>query len=151
MRGLIVPALLASTLWGCATPSPMTWFFNPNHPEGARLALGVPGTDDLRVLALCRPRSGEIRLTVYGKRGDPPVLNLVSGKLTSRYPGAGVEYDEQSPGAVELQFHVPADDPVLARVADTGELTVLLGRRRLDLPNGFAQQHDFLSACRAPN
>ncbi len=154
MRGLRGLAVLAAApmlaLGGCATPAePMHWGFTETREEGAKLTLGVPGADDLRVMALCQPKSGEIRLTIFGRQGDPPIVELHSGKLWKRYGGAGVQYDEESLGGVDLQFQLHADDPVLARVADTGELSVKLGRRWLVLPNGFAQQHDFIMACRA--
>ena len=154
MRGLMAVAMAAATLpgvlGGCATaPEPMSWFYSEDRDEGAKLMLGVANSDDIRLMALCHPHSGKIRLTVFGRHGDTPVLGLVSGKLQSRYPGAGVEQDEESLGGVSLQFDVPADDPVLRRVADTGELTVFLGERRLEIPNGFAQEHDFLRVCHA--
>jgi hypothetical protein len=156
MRGLIGLALFAVALpvalGGCATRvDPMHWGFTEYRDEGAKLTLGVPGTDDLRLMALCQPHSGEIRLTVFGRQGDPPIVELHSGKrLWKRYGGAGVQYDEESLGGVELQFRLHADDPVLARVADTGELRMKLGDRWLVLPNGFAQEHDFIAACRTP-
>jgi hypothetical protein len=155
MRRLIASALLAaalaSALGGCATRGErLSWMLDEDRQTGVRLMLGVPNSDDLRILAQCQPHSGEIRLTIFGQRGDPPVVELHSGKtLWKRYAGGGVQYDEESLGGVELQFQLRADDPVLARVADTGELKMRLGERWLDLPNGFAQEHDFLLACRA--
>ncbi|THD58188.1 MAG: hypothetical protein E8A12_12785 [Phenylobacterium sp.] len=74
-------------------------------------------------------------------------MELHSGKLWKRYEGAG-RGDDESLGALDIQFQLRADDPVLARVADTGELAVVLGRRRMILPNSFAQAHDFIAACR---
>ncbi len=156
MRGLTALALLTAVLpialGGCATrPEQMVWGFTQDRQEGAKLTLGVPGTDDLRLMAICQPHSGEIRLTVFGRRGDPPIVELHSGKtLWKRYGGAGVQYDEESLGGVNLQFRLRADDPVLARVADTGELRLKLGDRWIALRNGFAQEHDFIAACRTP-
>ncbi|MGZ3377446.1 MAG: hypothetical protein ACXU8S_12685 [Phenylobacterium sp.] len=152
MRGLMAMAMLAvalpGALSGCATaPEPMSWFYSESRDEGAKLMLGVANSDDIRLMAICRPHSGQIRLTVFGRQGDAPILRLVSGKLQSRYPGAGVEDDGESLGGASLQFQVPADDPVLTRVADTGELALFLGERRVPMPNGFAQQHDFLRVC----
>jgi hypothetical protein len=51
-------------------------------------------------------------------------------------------------GVLDVQARISADEPALARFADTGELEVSLGRRRIRLPNGFAPGHDFLNACR---
>lgn len=151
MSRLIVLALVAAALGGCATsPERLSWIVGDDGQGAARLMLGVPNSDDLRIVAACRPHSGEIRLTIFGQRGDPPVVELQSGKLVSRHGGAGVQYDDENLVGEELQFQLRADDPVLTRVADTGELTLLIGRRRVVLPNGFAQQHDFLAMCRAP-
>ncbi|HLZ73685.1 hypothetical protein [Phenylobacterium sp.] len=150
MRGLIALGLLAAALGGCATPVERVSWLLGETPQGTlQLMLGVPNSDDLRVLAACRPHSGEIRLTVFGQRGDPPIVELHSGELFKRYGGGGVDYGADSLGGVELQFQLRADDPILARVADTGELKMKLGDRWLNLPNGFAQQHDFLRLCRA--
>jgi hypothetical protein len=151
MRGWIALALLGVTLGGCATgPAPISWTFGETRQEGAMLVLGVPDTDDVQLVARCQPHSGEIRLTLVARPGDPAVIELHSGKLWQRYAGAGIGDDEENIGAVNIQFHLSADDPVLARVADTGELAIVLGRRRLVPPNGFAQEHDFITACRAP-
>ncbi|HZZ33221.1 MAG TPA: hypothetical protein VFE10_14645 [Phenylobacterium sp.] len=139
----------AAALGGCAAQDErLSWFFSEDRQEGAKLVLGVPDTDDLRLLALCQPHSGEVRLAVFGRQGDPAVVELHSGKLWSRYVGAGIAEDEESLGALDIQVRLRADDPVLARVADTGELTVVLGKRRMVLPNSFAQAHDFLAVCR---
>jgi hypothetical protein len=153
MRGLIGLAALAvaplCALGGCATsPDPMHWGFTEFRDEGAKLTLGVPGTDDLRLMAICRPHSGDIRLIVFGRPKDLPIVELHSGELWNRYGGAGTGYNEETLGAVNFQFQLRADDPVLARVADTGELKMKLGRRWIPLPNGFAQEHDFIAACR---
>ena len=63
------PALLlgltaAVALSGCALPPEragqvgMRWVRSDNADEGAKLVLGVPGTDDVRVIMACRPGSG---------------------------------------------------------------------------------------------
>lgn len=150
MRGLMALTFLAVALGGCATRGErLSWILDQDRQTGVRLMLGVPNSDDLRILAQCRPHSDEIRLTIFGQRGDPPIVELHSGKLFKRYGGGGAQHDAEGLGGVELQFQLRADDPVLARVADTGELKIKLGDRWLDLPNGFAQEHDFLMACRA--
>jgi hypothetical protein len=150
MRGWMALALLTVALSGCATQGEgLSWAFGEDRQEGLKLVLGRPFTDDVRIVALCQPRSGEMRLTIVGRLGDPAVIELHSGKLWRRYAGAGIGDDAESPGAVDIQFELSADDPVLSRVADTGELTVVLGDRRMVLPNGFAPAHDFITACRS--
>ena len=93
MRGLIAPAIVAAgfalAMSGCATPiEPLAWGFDSVAPGDVRLMLGVPNSDDLRVLALCHPHSGEIRMTIFGQRGDPPIVELHSGKLSAATAGA---------------------------------------------------------------
>jgi hypothetical protein len=148
MRRVTLLALAMTTLSGCASVEPdMAWSVNETRAEGVKLVLGREGTDNVRLVATCPPHSGAVRLTVVGREDEPAVVELRSGKLSKRYAGAGVA-DEETLGAVDIQFQLSADDPVLARVADTGELTVLLGGRRMVLPNGFAQAHDFMRLCR---
>jgi hypothetical protein len=149
MRSLALLSMLAiAALGGCASPGqPETWSVGENRSEGVKLTLGVPDTDDVRLIMTCQPRSGAVLLTVIGRQGDPAVVELHSGKIWNRYGGAGTA-DAEADGIVDIQFQLNADDPVLARVADTGELTIVLGERRMALPNGFAQAHDFLKACR---
>ena len=48
-----------------------------------------------------------------------------------------------------VEVPVSADDAVMRRVADTGQLRIAFGDRRIILPNAFAPAHDFLRACRA--
>ena len=147
MRRMMLLALAATALSACASVEPgMTWSVDENRDEGVKLVLGREGTDDVRLMATCPPHSGAVRLTVVGREGEPAVVELHSGKLWNRYVGAGVA-DEETLGGLDTQFELSAADPVLARVADTGELTVVLGRRRMVLPNGFAQAHDFLRRC----
>jgi len=150
MRSWMALALLTVALGGCATQGGgLSWAFGEDRQEGLKLVLGRPFTDNELIVALCQSRSGEVRLTLVGRPGDPAVIELHSGKLWQRYGGAGIGEDAESPGALDIQFELSADDPVLSRVADTGELTVVLGDRRMVLPNGFAQVHDFITLCRA--
>lgn len=151
-RASILALIAAATLGGCAgfpaqaARSAMTWV-RADDDEGARLALGVPDSEDVFLMFACRPRSGAIRLTVVGREGDGAAIELHSGKTWNRYPGAG-EADEATDGAFDIQTTLDAEDPVLRRIADTGELSVVLGQRRVATPNAFAPFHDFLEACR---
>ncbi len=145
---------LAATLGGFLTPTErpdpaMRWSVSANAEEGARLAFGAPDTDDVRVMLTCRVRSGQVAVTVAGRRGDPAALELWSGKVFARYAGAG-HADEETAGAMDIAFSAPASDPVLSRLADTGELAIVFPTRRIVLPNAFAEAHDFLRLCRAP-
>lgn len=129
------------------TPRTMNWTVSASAAEGAKLVLGLPETDDVRLTMTCRPLSGQVDVTILGRRGDPAVVELRSGKVVGRYSGAGIA-DEQADGARDIQLRLPSDDPVLTRLGDTGELTVVLPTRRIKLPNAFSQAHDFLRVCR---
>ena len=152
MRRLILIGLATGALSACAlpvqkTPRAMGWNVSANAEEGAKLVLGVPATDDVQVVMTCRPRSGRVDMTIIGRRGDPAAVELRSGKIVGRYAGAGVE-DAETEGAFDIQLTLPAADPVLGGLADTGRLTVVFPDRRLALPNAFSQAHDFLNICR---
>jgi hypothetical protein len=152
MRRLILIGLAAGALGACATPvqktpRAMSWGVSANAEEGAKLVLGVPETDDVRVVMMCQPRSGRVDLTIIGRRGDPAAVELQSGKIVGHYAGAGVE-DEETDGAFDIQLKLPADDPILGGLADTGKLTIVFPTRRIVLPNAFSTAHDFLRICR---
>jgi hypothetical protein len=151
-RFAVLALAAAAALSGCALPAErpnMTWGVTATREEGAKLVLGVPNTDDVRLMMTCRPRSGAVTLTIVGRQGDGAVAEIHSGKLWSRYAGAG-HADEATAGAVDIDFRLDAADPVLAHIADSGEIMVILGRRRLILPNAFAPAHDFMAICRVP-
>ncbi len=153
MRRLIALGLIFA-LGGCALPKeragPGERWIRDTSPEGlATLALGVPDTDDLRVMMSCRPRSGAVDLTIVGRPGDPAVIEMHSGKVWNPYPAAG-HADEENPGAVDIDLKLSAADPVLRNLADTGGLTLVFGERITVLPNAFAPAHDFLAVCRLP-
>ena len=153
VRPSVLFCLIAATaLNGCALPADragqlgMSWARSDNA-ESARLVLGVPETDNVRVIAVCRPHSGEVDLTIIGRRGDGASVDLYSGKVWARYPGAG-HPDEETYGAVDIDFKLSAEDPVLRQWTETGELKIVFPDRRILLPNAFGQAHDFVARCR---
>lgn len=151
MRRLILISLAAGALGACATTervgAEMTWSLYEDPSEGAKLVLGVPDSDNVRLMMVCRPHSGAIDATVVGHVGDPAAVEFRSGKVSHVYAGAG-QPDEETDGAVDIQLKMSAADPVMARLADTGELTLVFPTRRIVLPNAFADAHDFLKRCR---
>lgn len=150
LRGFFVP-VLAAALCGCASSGDwgrMRWGVEETREEGVKLSLGEPGTDNLEIMMICRPHSGAVRVTVMERPGESAIVELRSGKVSHRYGGAGVLNEES--GQMDLEFDARADDAVLARMAETGELTVVVGRRWMVTPAAFAPFHDFVSACRAP-
>lgn len=152
MRRHVLACLMTAALAGCALPTEradlaMRWDVSATPGEGARLALGVPDTDEVRLTMTCRPHTGEVDVTVVGRRGDPAAVELRSGEVSKLYAGAGHD-DEETIGAVDIDLKLTTADAVLARLADTGELAVVFPTRRIRLPNAFAPAHDFLRICR---
>jgi hypothetical protein len=155
LRPALASVAVAAALTGCAAPTErpgpgMRWAVSASAAEGGKLVLGVPDTDDVRLVMTCRPQSGEIDVTFVGRPGDPAVVELQSGEVVGRYAGAG-QADEETVGAIDIQFKARTSDPVFARLADTGDLAVVLPQRRVALPNAFSPAHDFLRICRSPN
>jgi hypothetical protein len=155
MRGLILLGVAAFILGGCETVTTLTaerphtaWDLS-EHGDELRLALGSPHANKVQVTLTCKVRGGRIDFVLAGRDGDPAVMALRSGDLIERYGGAGHAASD-SPGVMLVEFPVDAEDPVMRRVADTGQLRIAFGDRRIVLPNAFAPAHDFLRACRRP-
>jgi hypothetical protein len=148
--------LTAAALAGCALPAEnlrrdrsLAWILDKG-PTGARLMLGAPDSDDIRVMMSCQPHSGAVDIMIAARPGDSAGVELHSGKVWNRYRGAG-HADEETSGAVDIDLQkLSADDPVLAAFADTGDLSVVFQPRKVVLPNAFAPAHDFLAICRRP-
>ncbi len=151
MRRLILFGLAAGALSGCAATErvgpDMTWGLFEDSHEGAKLVLGVPETDHVQLMMTCRPRSGRIDLTVIGRTDDPAAVELQSGKVVGRYAGVGVA-DDEIEGGRDIELKLTTDDPVISRLGDKGDLTIVFPTRRIVLPNAFSQAHDFLNICR---
>jgi hypothetical protein len=142
--------LLAATLGACMPVERpgrfgMVWGRSETPEEGAKLVLGQPGTDDVRLMMTCQPHSGVVLLTAIGGAQAPAVIEVWSGKLAKAYAGAG--YADEGLGA-RTQVTLQADDPVLQAFSDTGRLKVVFDDRWIVTPNGFAPAHDFLRICR---
>ena len=156
MPRLAALCLSLAALAGCALPAEnlrrdpaLAWILDEG-PPGARLILGAPDSDDIRVMMTCQPHSGAVDITIAARPGDSAGVELHSGKVWNRYRGAG-HADEETSGAVDVDLQkLSAADPVLAAFADTGELAVVFQLRKLVLPNAFAPAHDFMTLCRLP-
>ena len=137
----------AALLGGCATiPADMEWV-REDADGAARLVLHQGWVIQRPITLSCRPASGLVDITLVGLRRDGAVIQLHSGKIWSRYAGAGLA--EDGPNApMEIRAIMNVADPVLARVADTGELTIVQGEVKTRTPNAFAPAHDFLAICR---
>lgn len=113
--------------------------------EAVRLVLAGPA----KVTLSCRRASGAVDLALVGRRADGAMIELHAGETWNRYLGAGVTTD--GPDApLEIQVRLNAADPVLARFADTGELTLVQGEVTIRTAGSFAQAHDAMALCRAP-
>jgi hypothetical protein len=150
MRIRALASVAALALSGCAMPVErpgslgMAWSLETETPDGARLVLGRPGTADQRLSMACQPRSGMVEVTVAGRAGSGAVIDLHSGKVWNRYPGAGVA----DGGMMNVRARLSAEDPVLVEFASKGALTVIFDQRQIIAPNGFAPAHDFVAICR---
>jgi len=135
-------------LGGCASiPAGLEWVRDDADGE-ARLVLEGDGSVARPVTLSCQPGSGAVDLTLVGLRRDGAVIEIHSGKVWNRYRGAGVA--EDGPDApLEIQTRLNAEDPVLAHLADTGELVLVQGLLKTRTPNAFAPAHDLLVLCRA--
>lgn len=155
MRGVMLLGVAAVILGGCETVStataerPHTTWNISERGDKLWLSLGAPNGNKVQVTLTCRVRSGLIDFALAGREGDPAVMELRSGEIVKRYAGAG-HGDPESPGVMLVEFPVDAEDAVMRRVADTGQLRIAFGDRRIVLPNAFAPAHDFLRACRRP-
>jgi hypothetical protein len=143
MRWPLVLGLIASALAGCAAPSTparsaaaadpapgpapypvMTWAFDQNPDEGAKLAFGPPATDDVPVMLTCQPKSGVVRISAaVASPHVPPVLRLSSKGVSSSARGRVAE-DGLGP---RLEAIAPAHLAALAAFADSGQLSVSAG------------------------
>jgi len=148
MRRMTVSVLTAAALLGgCASiPAGMEWV-REDTDEAARLVLYSGWGIERPVTLSCQPGSGAVDLSLVGLRRNGAVIEIHSGKIWNRYAGAGLA--EDGPDApLEIQAKLNAADPVLANIADTGELTLLQGDVRTRAPNAFAPAHDLLRVCR---
>ncbi|MBU1374685.1 MAG: hypothetical protein KKE02_07320 [Alphaproteobacteria bacterium] len=148
---LIVGTLAAALLGGGHTGGRadrdgLTWSRDDAPDRTARLVLAGPEADSVRLVLECTPGAGGVDVIVRGLRDDGAVVELHSGKTWNRYPGVGAP-DDAVDGVFNIRVRLSAADPVLARLADTGQLRVVLGERRIHAPNSFAPAHDFLKVC----
>jgi len=152
LRRLAALTLTAvALLGGCASfrrPDPIFTWRRDDADDVARLILVASYAPEPRATMACQRGSGAVDLTLVGRRADGAVIELHAGETWNRYRGAGVATD--GPDApIEIQTRLNAADPVLARFADTGDLTVVQGDVVISPANAFAQAHDFLALCRA--
>jgi len=144
---LLIAFSAAVLLGGCATiPADMEWV-REDTDDAARLVLHRGWVIERPVALACEPGSGAVELTLTGLRRDGAVIEIHSGKVWNRYAGAGLA-DDGPDAPLEIRTVLNAEDPVLTRLGDTGELILVQGEVKTRTPNAFAPAHDFLQLCR---
>jgi len=153
MRRRAILSLIAScSLAACAHQSPpsampgMAWSLNHVEGEGAKLAFGLPQSDNVLLMMSCEPNSGEVLVSANAPTRVRPVLELASGGIKARYMGAiGPALGE---GTV-IEAQAQAADPVFASFAKSGDLALTIDGQRTAVPGDRAKAHEFVNACRA--
>jgi hypothetical protein len=155
MRSPLALSLTALALAGCSTSSAppvaaadpaMTWAFDQNPEEGAKLAFGPPATDNVPVMLTCQPKSGVVRISAaVTSTHVSPVLRLSSNGVSSS--ARGVVADD--PLGPRLEATAPAQLAALAAFAESGQLSVDAGGSALTATTADpAPVRQFFAACR---
>lgn len=154
-RRSLVSIFAALSLAGCAHPvtpvatgPDMAWSLSHAEGEGAKLAYGQPQTDNVLLMLTCAPRSGAVQVSMTAPNGTgATALKLSSGGRSARLKGESAPSGLGDGLLVEAQAR--ADDPVLTRFAESGELAVAVGARRTELPADPDKSRRFVESCRA--
>lgn len=153
MQSPLIFSLIAVALAGCAATGRarpadprMSWAFDQNPEEGAKLAYGPPATDDVPVMLTCHPRSGVVTIsTAAPSTHVAPVLRLSSKGASSSARGAVVK-DVFGP---RLEAIAPAHLAALAAFAESGQLSIRVGGSALTATaTDPATVRRFFAACR---
>lgn len=130
-----------------ATAPDMAWSLTHAEGEGAKLAYGQPQTDNVLLMLTCAPRSGAVQVSMTAPEGTgATALKLSSGGRSARLKGESAPSGLGDGLLVEAQTR--ADDPVLAKFAQSGELAVAVGARRTELPADPDKSRRFVESCR---
>jgi hypothetical protein len=132
---------------GPITPG-MAWSLHHSAGEGAKLAFGQPASDNVLLMMTCAPRSNAVRVSLTAAPGAPATIELASGEARNRLRGEIAP--AMGEGAVLIEADAPADAAALSRFAQTGELAVIEGGRRAELParrQEKAAVADFFATC----
>lgn len=156
MRRRAVFSLIASCALAACThqTSPqampgMAWSLHATKSEGAKLAFGLPQSDNVLVMLSCQPGSGEVQVLVNAAAPwARPALRLASRGEARTYRG------EASPSGLGdgtiIEVKARASDPVFASFAQSGDLSVATSGQRAELPRGDrATVRRFVEGCRS--
>jgi len=156
MRHRTILVLAASgVLAACAHETPpstagMAWTLTHTDSEGAKLAYGLPQSDLVLLMLVCRPRSGQVQVSMTAPAGAGGALEMASQGRRTRLQGRVTP--GMSPEAVYVEATAGASEAALEGFARTGDLVVSEGGRRAALPARGAERAAvgrFLAACRA--
>ena len=155
MSRLLSLAAVAATLsiGGCAHQDAaeadrFAWIYQENEYEGAKLAYGAPNTDDVLLMMICEPGSGQVQLSAMsGAGGDAIVLS--SRNDQDRFAGHAGPSVFGGAWLIEAEARTAATS--LRGFARTGDLALMEGRRKINVaaePGERAQVTRFFEACR---
>ncbi|MBT9470445.1 MAG: hypothetical protein V4514_06690 [Pseudomonadota bacterium] len=150
--GLGLSCLLGACTHGGYGAVDLGWSLHNAEGEGAKLAYGQPDSDNVLLMMTCRPRSGQVlvSLTAPHAPAAPKAIELSSKGLSSRLPGETAP--AMAEGSALVEAMAPASDPTLASFARTGDIAVVENGRASRLPVRQAERAvvaDFFAQCRA--
>ena len=123
----------------------MTWLLTSNKEEGSKLGYGAPDSDNLVLMLVCQPKSGQVQVWLMGPAAEKATpLVLSSGGRTARVSG-----QSDGDGYEALHATVPANDGVFTGFASTGTLGFSVEGRHGSLPGASANAHKFVESCRS--
>jgi hypothetical protein len=153
----IIGLTLAVGLCACASQmipiagSPnMSWAFNQNPDEGAKLAYGAPASDNVLLMMTCAPGSSRVALSAMTTEKSASGVTLISGDAKGVFRGAASEGFDGSIALVEAS--APASAAALKGFHKTGELALLDGQRKIKIAAGAGDKpavDRFFKACNA--
>jgi hypothetical protein len=153
----IVGLSFAVGLCACATqmtpiagPANMAWAFHQSPEEGAKLAYGAPASDNVVLMMTCQPGSSRVALSAMTTEKAPNGVTLMSGSAKGVFRGAPAPGFD---GALSLvEANAPVAAPALKGFRQTGDLALVDGRRKVQIPAGAkdrAAVDRFFAACGA--
>ncbi|MET0272575.1 MAG: hypothetical protein ABW360_06260 [Phenylobacterium sp.] len=154
-RRAVLSLIAACLLAACAHQTApeamagMDWSFTDAAAGGgeAKLAFGAPNSDNVVVMLACQAKSGRIAVSTV-EASPAAAITLTSRGRTSRHAAQALPNELGDGTLVEAQ--APAADPTLASFAETGQLAVAVGGRKLALPDADrADARKFVDGCRA--
>ena len=141
--------LLGSCMHGQAyVAGDMGWSLHETPEEGAKLVYGAPNSDNVALMLSCQPASAKVLVSTTAVQPAPAIV-LKSGKMESALPAT------TTPSMGEghfLEAGAKTNDPVLARFARTGDITLMQGKDSIKLTAGSGDRPQitkFFATCGA--